>query len=140
MSIYVLTFCIILYVKYTCIYIVCLFCINSSDHSTTINLCFDPQGRMIFLFLGQKCVPIIRIEKPIKSHEIIASSCHLYKYWNFLTPDLHNWQTVVVNERLQKIMDMLLVMCRFRTVEQRQCIAYIRYAVPSRHNTTLPCW
>ena len=27
-------------------------------------------------------------------------------------------------------MDMLLVMCRFRTVEQRQCNAYIRYAVP----------
>ena len=35
---------------------------------------------------------------------------------------------------------MLMGMCRFRRVKQRQCYAYIWYAVRSWHNVTTPCW
>ena len=150
MSIYVLRFCIILWkIMYIVVCLFCInssdhsstFCINSSDHSSTINVCIDPQGRMISLFLGQKCFPVNRIEKPILSRRSLLHLCHFYKNQNFRISSLQIFiiGRLVVNETI-KIMDMLLVMCRFRTVEQWQCDVYLRYAMPSQHNTTLPCW
>ena len=140
MSIYVHKFCIILCIIY--MYINCLCILYEQQRSFRNN-------KRMFLSTRQNDISILRIEmrsyhqdrKTNQNQEIIAISCHFHKKLvlpNFLTPELYNPQTVVGNETI-KILSMLLVVCRFRRVKQRQCYDYIRYAVPSRHNVTTPC-